>query len=185
VTLQLDDLSMPNLISTGLFDNRAAAVIPVGAERPSREPAILGTRSVFYPDTEDIMGWAISEKGFRIVLSPRLPELIRQRLGADLDYFLADFGLTRRDIGIWVIQTDGPKILEAVEPALALSDRDLRLSWECLRRHCNISSASVPARLGRDDHISTFGPGYARSARGDGPGFLLRIDPHAVVIDGA
>jgi alkylresorcinol/alkylpyrone synthase len=143
LTLQRDDVSTPNLISTGLFGDGAAAVIVVGEKRPSAGPAILGTRSVFYPDSEDIMGWDISEKGFRIVLSSKLPELIQQHLGADLDRFLADFGLSRGDISNWVIHTGGPKILEAIERALGLSDRDLRLSWECLRRHGNISSASV------------------------------------------
>lgn len=120
----------------------AAAVILVGAERPSSGPAILGTRSVFYPDSEDIMGWDISEEGFRIVLSARLPELIQQRLAADVDRSRR-FWSEPQHIGNWVIHTGGPKILEAVERALGLSDRDLRLSWECLRRHGNISSASV------------------------------------------
>ncbi|HEY2104844.1 MAG TPA: hypothetical protein VGH29_03625, partial [Candidatus Binataceae bacterium] len=118
LTLQRDDVSTPNLISAGLFGDGAAAVIVVGAHRPSAGPAILGTRSIFYPDSEEIMGWDISEKGFQIVLSPKLPELIRERLGADLDGFLTAFGLRRGDIGNWVIHTGGPKILEAVECAL-------------------------------------------------------------------
>jgi alkylresorcinol/alkylpyrone synthase len=117
----------------------AAAVILVGAERPSSGPAILGTRSVFYPDSEDIMGWDISEEGFRIVLSARLPELIQQCLAADVDRSRR-FWSEPQHIGNWVIHTGGPKILEAVERALGLSDRDLRLSWECLRRHGNIVS---------------------------------------------
>jgi alkylresorcinol/alkylpyrone synthase len=95
------------------------------------------------PISEDIMGWGISEKGFRIILFARLPELIQQRLVDDVDRFLADFGLSGSDIGNWVIHTGGPKILEVVERALGLSDRDLRLSWECLRRRGSISSASV------------------------------------------
>jgi len=36
-------------------------------------PEILATGSVFYPDTEDVMGWDISERGFRIVLSRESP----------------------------------------------------------------------------------------------------------------
>ena len=156
LTLQRGDVLTPNLISSGLFADGAAAVIVVGADRPSTGPAILGTRSVFYPDSEEIMGWDISEKGFRIVLSPKLPEFIEQRLGPDLDRFLADFGLSRGDIGNWVIHTGGPKILEAVERALGLSDRDLKLSWECLRRHGNISSASVLLVL--EETITTHRP---------------------------
>src|SRR6516164_5391709 len=51
LTLQRDDLSMANLISSGLFGDGAAAVIVTGAERMAEGPQILATRSVFYPDT--------------------------------------------------------------------------------------------------------------------------------------
>jgi alkylresorcinol/alkylpyrone synthase len=175
LTLQRDDLSIPNLISTGLFGDGAAAVILVGAERPSVGPTILGTRSVFYPDSEDIMGWDISEKGFRIVLSAQLPELIQQRLRADLDRFLADFGVSRGDIGNWVIHTGGPKILEAIERALGLSDRDLKLSWKCLRGHGNISSASVLLVLEETIKYHRPAPGTLGLLAAMGPGFCSEL----------
>jgi len=171
LTLQHDDMSTPNLISSGLFADGAAAVILVGAERLSTGPTILGTRSVFYPDSEAIMGWDISEKGFRIVLSPQLPEFIQNRLGADLDRFLADFALSRNDIGNWVIHTGGPKILEAVERALGLSDRDLRVSWDSLRRHGNISSASVLLVLEETMMSCRPAPGALGILAAMGPGF--------------
>jgi alkylresorcinol/alkylpyrone synthase len=175
LTLQRDDVSTPNLISTGLFGDGAAAVIVVGAERPSTGPAILGTRSVFYPDSEEIMGWDISEKGFRVVLSPKLPDLIQQHLGADLDRFLADFALSRRDIGNWVIHTGGPKILEAVERALGLSDHDLKLSWDSLRRHGNISSASVLLVLEETMTSCRPEPGTLGLLAAMGPGFCSEL----------
>jgi hypothetical protein len=71
LTLQREDLSLANLISSGLFADGSAAVIVTGAEFESLDseisgPRILATRSVFYPGTEEMMGWNISEKGFRI-----------------------------------------------------------------------------------------------------------------------
>src|SRR3984893_12954966 len=97
LTIQRDDLSTANLISTGLFGDGAAAVVVAGAEKaaeaPRNGPQILGCGSVFYPDSEDVMGWSISEEGFRVVLSPRLPEMIRRHLASDLDAFVASFGL--------------------------------------------------------------------------------------------
>ncbi len=154
MTFQRDDLSKANLIASGLFGDGAAAVIVAGAEKPgvalaaprSRdrpEPAVLGSRSVFYPDSEDIMGWDISENGFRIVLSPRLPELIRNNLAADVDAFLGEHRLRRRDIGTWIIHTGGPKILESIQQTLELRDGDLERSWRCLSEVGNLSSASV------------------------------------------
>lgn len=144
LTVQQDDLSVANLISTGLFGDGAAAVIVSGAELDAAPgPEVVATRSTFYPDTEAVMGWDISEKGFRIVLSRDVPDVIREHLGHDADEFLADHGLTRADIGNWVIHTGGPKVLEATEAALGLSAGALEVSWDCLRKTGNLSSASV------------------------------------------
>jgi len=143
LTWQRDDVSTANLIATGLFGDGAAAVVLAGADAGFGGPEILATRSVFYPQTEDVMGWNISEKGFRIVLSPEVANVIESRLAADVDQFLGDHGMSRSDIGSWIIHTGGPKILEAISRALALPDNALDASWECLRRVGNLSSASV------------------------------------------
>ena len=156
LTLQRDDLSTANLISSGLFGDGAAAVVVAGAQtligtsalgfvdpasRPG--PRILATGSAFYPGSEDIMGWDISENGFKIVLSPRLPAFIKSTLAGDVDAFLAKYELSRDDIGTWVIHTGGPKVLEAIQDSLELGHKALARSWDCLKRVGNLSSASV------------------------------------------
>jgi alkylresorcinol/alkylpyrone synthase len=143
LTIQRDDLTVANLISSGLFGDGAAAVLVAGADYEQPGPEIIATRSTFYPDTQDVMGWDISEKGFRIVLSPDVPKVIREHLGGDVDQFLAEHDLTRRDIGAWVLHTGGPKVLEATQEALGIDRAALATSWECLRRTGNLSSASV------------------------------------------
>jgi alkylresorcinol/alkylpyrone synthase len=144
LTIQRDDLSAANLISSGLFGDGAAAVLVTGSEVDAAEgPAVIATRSIFYPETEYVMGWDISQTGFRIVLSRDVPEVVQKNLGRDVDEFLADNGLARSDIESWVIHTGGPKVLEATEAALALRNGALKASWDCLRRTGNLSSASV------------------------------------------
>jgi alkylresorcinol/alkylpyrone synthase len=144
LTLQQDDLSMANLISVGLFGDGAAAAVVAGARvSGGNGPEIMATRSVFYPDTERVMGWDISEKGFQIVLSKQVPEVIEENLGRDVDSFLGDHNLARGDIGSWVLHTGGPRVLEATAAALGLPDGTLEVSWQCLRRTGNLSSASV------------------------------------------
>ena len=179
LTIQRDDLSTANLISTGLFGDGAAAVIVAGAEKaaqaPRSGPQILGCRSVFYPDTEDVMGWDISEEGFRIVLSPRLPEMVRLHLADDLDRFVASFGLTRADIGNWVIHTGGPKVLEAIQDSLGLCDGELDRSWECLRRCGNLSSASVLLVLEDVTMAHRPAPGTLGVILAMGPGFCSEM----------
>jgi alkylresorcinol/alkylpyrone synthase len=144
LTVQQDDFSAANLISTGLFGDGAAAVLVGGTELEGADgPEILATRSTFYPDTERIMGWDISEKGFQIVLSRDVPAIVRENLGRDVDEFLRENELKRSDIGSWIIHTGGPKVLEATQEALGLPDDALEISWKCLRRTGNLSSASV------------------------------------------
>lgn len=143
LTLQAEDLSIPNLIASGLFGDGAAAVVVTGAERAASGPRIVATRSIFYPDSERVMGWDISETGFRIVLSADVPLVVRDFLRRDVDGFLHDQGLTRADIASWVCHPGGPKVLEAMEEALELPAGALEVTWRSLREVGNLSSTSV------------------------------------------
>jgi alkylresorcinol/alkylpyrone synthase len=143
LTLQPQDLSIPNLIATGLFGDGAAAVVVVGEGRRAEGPCIVATRSVFYPDSERVMGWDISERGFAIVLSADVPDVVRRHLRGDVDAFLGEHGLRRADIASWVCHPGGPKVLEAMEEALELPDGALALTWDSLREVGNLSSTSV------------------------------------------
>ena len=175
LTLQREDVSMANLISSALFGDGAAAVIVSGAERSLPGPEILATRSVFYPQTEHIMGWDISEKGFQIVLSPDLPALIVEHLGHDVAAFLADCGLTRHDIGSWILHTGGPRILEATATALELPRAALEVSWESLRKVGNLSSASVLLVLEEVFRHRRPEPGAYSLLGAMGPGFCSEL----------
>lgn len=143
LTLQREDLSIANLISAGLFGDGAAAAVVTGAARTESGPRVVATRSSFYRDTERVMGWDISERGFQIVLSAEVPDMVRQHLRHDVDSFLTEHGLGRADIGAWIAHTGGPKVLEAMEEALELPAGALELSWRSLREVGNLSSTSV------------------------------------------
>jgi len=171
LTWQRDDISVANMISTGLFGDGAAAAVVAGRDTDIAGPEILATKSVFYPGSEEVMGWDISETGFHIVLSPDVPKMIRENLARDVDGFLAERGLRRSDVASWIIHTGGPKVLEAVEDSLELAPGALKLSWECLRQVGNLSSASVLLVLqevlahhrgkpGRYSILAAMGPGF-------------------------
>ncbi len=143
LTLQREDRSVANLISTGLFGDGASAAVVVGERRRATGPRIEATRSVFYPDTEDVMGWDIGAHGFKIVLSPAVPSVARERLPGDIDRFLAANGHKRADVTSWVCHPGGPKVLEALQEGLGLTKADLACSWRNLEHVGNLSSASV------------------------------------------
>jgi alkylresorcinol/alkylpyrone synthase len=186
LTMQPEDFSTANLIASGLFGDGAAAVIVRGSRTAHRScksspqssrlgPQILGTGSVFYPDTEEIMGWNISEAGFKIVLSPQLPDLIKGRLAGDIDGFLGKYQLRRADIGNWVIHTGGPKVLDSIQSTLELKDSDLDRSWDCLRQFGNLSSASVLLVLEEVLMNDTPPQGTYGVLMAMGPGFCLEM----------
>ncbi len=175
LTLQLRDLSIPNLISSGLFGDGAAALVMVGENREASGPRVRATRSIFYRDTERVMGWDISERGFQVVLSAAVPEVVRDHLRADVDRFLADQGLSRADISSWVAHPGGPKVLEAMEAALEVPREALAVTWKSLREIGNLSSASVLMVLEETmaNHRPT--PGSLGMLLALGPGFCSEL----------
>src|SRR5690606_11812419 len=101
LTIQPDDLSIANIIATALFADGAAAVLLAGARHPlaaAPAPQIVASRSLFFPETERVMGWDVTSSGFQVVLSADVPEIARTEIGPAVDAFLDDHGLQRRDI---------------------------------------------------------------------------------------
>ena len=147
LTLQYDDLSMANIVSSGLFGDGAGALVMVGARRAEQMgitgPRVVASHSRVYPDTEDAMGWNIGSSGFSIVLSAAVSEVVSQHLGDDVGGFLRSKGLATSDIARWVCHTGGPKILQAVETSLDLHNGELAVSWLSLAEKGNLSSAAV------------------------------------------
>ena len=155
LTLQRDDSSLANVVASGLFGDGASAVVMLGERRAaawrsdrgasasSAAPEVIDTRSRIYPGTGADLGWDVGTSGFRIVLSPRVPEVIEANLGDDVAGFLYAHGLKAGDIGSWVVHAGGPKILDAVARSLDLADGALAASWRSLARAGNLSSSSV------------------------------------------
>jgi alkylresorcinol/alkylpyrone synthase len=178
LTLQREDVSVTNVIASGLFGDGAAAVVLAGGARSGAAPAaprIVATRSVFYPDTEWVMGWDVVDTGFKVVLSPRVPEVIEANVGRDVDRFLADHGLARGDVRHWVAHTGGPKVLEAFRRALDLPDAVLARSWRSLAEVGNLSSASVLFVLGDLLDAGEARPGDVGLLAAMGPGFSSEL----------
>ncbi len=179
LTLQRDDFSIPNIISSGLFGDGAAAVVLTGGARGASSdgaaPRVRATGSVFYPDTESVMGWDIVDSGFKVVLSAKVPDVAREHVRGDVDAFLARHGLGRRDIRHWIAHTGGPKVLEAFEAALELPESALERSWRSLREHGNLSSAAVLFVLGELLESNEAASGDTGLLMAMGPGFSSEL----------
>ena len=174
LTVQRDDVSVPNLVASGLFGDGAAAVVAAGDSARSGRPGpveVLDSRSRLYPDSERTMGFDVTGNGLRIVLDAEVPTLVGRFVRGDVDAFLADHRLTRADIGWWVCHPGGPKVIEALEEALEVPREAVRLTWESLARVGNLSSVSVlhvledtlrdrPPAPGTHGVLMAMGPGF-------------------------
>ena len=143
LTLQRDDETIANFVATGLFGDGAAAVVLVGDERAEPGIRIIDTRSSFYPDTTDVIGWHIGGSGFEIVLTAGVAEVIERHFPAEVAAFLADHELAVADVASWVAHPGGPRVLEAFAHSLGLPETAFALSWASLDRVGNLSSAAV------------------------------------------
>src|SRR5246127_3142875 len=172
LTFRPAEPSMALLVGSALFADGAAAVVAVGERRAARidahGPDVLASRSRLYPDSLGIMGWEVGASGFKLILSPDLPELIERYLSDDVTTFLAEYNLAIDDIGAWVSHPGGPKVMESITAALGLSDNALELSWRSLSEVGNLSSASVLYVL-RDT--------LAKRPPSDRPGLMLAMGP--------
>lgn len=173
LTIQREDLSVANIISSGLFGDGCAAVVLVGDEHPLAASAplrIFGLRSVFFPDTERVMAWDIVDSGFKVVLAPTVADIVAEHLPTELDRLLADEGIEKERPSFFVGHPGGPKILEATEAALGLPANALELSWNSLAEYGNMSSTSVlfvladalrrPTPVGTLGLMFAFGPAF-------------------------
>jgi alkylresorcinol/alkylpyrone synthase len=175
LTLQREDLSIPNIIASGLFGDGAACVVLQGTEVKAPGPRVVASQAVLYPDTERIMGWDIVDSGFKVVLSAKVPQLVRDNVRANVDTFLAAHGLKRSDIRHWVAHTGGPKVLQAFEESLELPRQALARSWASLKEVGNLSSASVLFVLGEMMESQEPRPGDWGVMMAMGPGFCAEL----------
>ncbi|HVZ33104.1 MAG TPA: 3-oxoacyl-[acyl-carrier-protein] synthase III C-terminal domain-containing protein [Polyangiaceae bacterium] len=140
-----------------------------------RGPRVVASRSVFYPETEQVMGWEIGSQGLRVQLSAGVPELVREHIAPDVDAFLSEQGLARSNVQHWILHTGGPKVLEAFQDALSLSQADLEFSWNQLRTNGNLSSASVLLVLHDLWRARRPAPGSYGVVLAMGPGFCSEM----------
>jgi alkylresorcinol/alkylpyrone synthase len=146
LTLQYDDLSLANVIASGLFGDGAAAVLLLGDAHPQVQPGqprVVASQSCFFPNTEGVMGWNIGEAGFKVVLSADVPQIAASQVRPLLESFLAQHNLSLPDVRYWITHPGGPKIIDALQESLGLPDEALHLSRESLAQIGNVSSVSV------------------------------------------
>ncbi|NRA46017.1 MAG: type III polyketide synthase [Oligoflexales bacterium] len=170
LTWQVNDSSLANLVASGLFADGCAAVLLVGDEHPLAKKAPMKIRQVkshFIPNTERAMGFDVLDSGFKVVLSPEVPSIVRESLPKIIGDARAAAG---KDFDFFVTHPGGPKLLQAFEEVTQRTG-GFNHSWECLKSFGNMSSASVLFILERTLAKERFSPGEIGLMSAFGPAF--------------
>jgi predicted naringenin-chalcone synthase len=177
--VQPPDEDLDQVMIHSLFGDAACAVVvePAGDQGGL---GIVEVTSLSDLASADLMTWTITDAGFRMGLSRRVPEVLSQHLPKLVDDLLARHGLVRDEVTAWAVHPGGPRILDTFAARLDLSPDALDVSRRVLAERGNCSSATVlivleelrrSARWAAGDHVVavSFGPGLTLFAA------LLRV----------
>lgn len=140
LTFQRDDYSKSNIVGSSIFaDGAAAAILSAQGDGPE----IIGCCSMLFPDTEDVMGWDLTESGLKVRFSRDIPSIIRNNLPGLLDQACRSWGVARSDIKHFVVHPGGAKVLAAYADCLGIPDSNLQVAHDVLSSNGNMSSCSV------------------------------------------
>jgi len=129
------------VVAHALFSDAAAAVVVEPGARRGRR--IAGVVARTDPSTTDHMTWDVTDLGFRMGLSPRVPDVLSLHVGDVVDELLGGAGLTIGDVAGWAVHPGGPRILDVVRDELGLAEEQMAASRHVLAEHGNCSSATV------------------------------------------
>ena len=132
---------LEQVVAHALFSDAAAAVVvEPGARRGHR---IAGMVARTDASTADHMTWDVTDLGFRMGLSPRVPDVLSRHVGGVVDELLTGAGLRVEDVAGWAVHPGGPRILDVVRDELGLAEEQMTASRRVLAEHGNCSSATV------------------------------------------
>lgn len=157
------------LAAHALFADAAAALV-LTPERPGPEVVEVASRTD--ASTADLMTWEVTDKGFVMGLSPRVPDVLGRQVRPAVEDLLGRHGLRIGDVAGWAVHPGGPRVLDVVADRLGLADADLALSRGILRDYGNCSSATVLLVLER---LLATDPGGPVVALAFGPGLTLYV----------
>lgn len=162
--------NISQVVAHALFSDAAAAVVVTPSGTTGYR--VLDIVSATDPTTAGQMSWDITDHGFRMGLSPRVPDSLAVALPGLVDRLLARHGLAPADIDRWAVHPGGPRILDVVAESLDLPPAAMEPSRATLRHHGNCSSATILLIL--DELTRTpYRPGTHLAAMAFGPGLTL------------
>ena len=173
------DSSRETIISSALFSDGAAAVVvsshSADAAGEELRPRIIDNETRCDYQTFDDMSFHVTDEGFRMYMSSYVPNILAANIAGLLEPLLTRNDLAPNGIRHWGIHPGGARILDYLQESLDLADEAMTPSFDVLRKHGNMSSATILFVLdnihktrapqpGEYGIIMAFGPGLTMEA---------------------
>jgi alkylresorcinol/alkylpyrone synthase len=163
------------VVAHALFSDAAAAVAvtPGTAGRAASGLEVLGLVARTDSGRAPLMTWDVTDLGFRMGLSPKVPAVLAEHVVDAVDELCAHSGIRRADVDAWAIHPGGPRIVDVVGERLGLAEEDVADSRAVLADHGNCSSSTVLMILDRMLSSGRIQSGRHAIAMAFGPGLTL------------
>jgi alkylresorcinol/alkylpyrone synthase len=160
------------VVAHALFADAAAALVvqPAGEAVGYEVLDVVARTDV---TTAEYMTWDVTDAGFRMGLSPRVPAVLARHVRAVVQGLLDRNGVGLSDVDGWAVHPGGRRILDVVGRHLDLPARALEASYDVLRDYGNCSSATVLLVLARLRSAGVVRAGRHAVALAFGPGLTL------------
>ncbi|OYU79043.1 MAG: type III polyketide synthase [Flavobacterium sp. BFFFF1] len=169
-TFQLDDFSMPNVVSAAIFGDGAACVLLSSDDR-DEGPEIIDDQMYHFYNNEHMMGFKLTNSGLKMILDIEVPETIASHFPDIIHPFLAKNNMNIEDIDHLIFHPGGKKIVQTVEDLFSGMGKNIDNTKEVLKQYGNMSSATVLYVLekcmeqnpekGSTGVMLSFGPGFS------------------------
>jgi alkylresorcinol/alkylpyrone synthase len=180
---------LQQMVAHALFSDAAAAVVVEPGSQPATVDGLTVTAApgagptsglevvdvVARTDasTSDLMTWDVTDLGFRMGLSPKVPDVLAQHVLGVVTALLGRNGLAVDDVAAWAVHPGGRRILEVAQERLGLPDATMAPSYDVLRDYGNCSSATVLLVLEHLRQTQPLASGDPVVAMAFGPGLTL------------
>ncbi len=164
-----------NILANMLFADGCGAALFSSDPARKGKARLVATDSFLLKDSEKMMGWEIGDRGFQMVLSAALPDVIAGAAVPAARRILSDHNLSPDRIRHWALHPGGRVILDALQVGLGLSDAQMAPSRTVLSRQGNMSSASIVYVIKEVLENSSLRPGELFCAVAFGPGLTMEM----------
>ena len=169
-TFQLNDYSMPNIVSAAIFGDGAACCL-LSSYEEDKGPEVLDDQMYHFYDAEHMMGFKLTNNGLQMVLDIAVPNTIASHFDRIIHPFLKKNNLEIKDIDHLVFHPGGKKIVNTIEELFGGLGKNIDTTKEVLQLYGNMSSATVlyvletimdkKPKQGEKGVMLSFGPGFS------------------------